>query len=73
MRIKEIARELVWVNDELNEGRLFGLEKDFMREKKKALEGEWIKTGISAEKLLIYMDEYRKLLFGEYNEWIKKN
>ncbi|HHB2481370.1 TPA: hypothetical protein ACORDH_002821 [Bacillus cereus] len=69
-RLKELAKEMVWIQDEMGSGKLYELEEDELREHSDKIKKEILKDGHNIDLWIRYMDEYRHLSVADYNKWI---
>lgn len=69
-RLKELAKDLVFVNDSLEKESVNELDITELKAHQNQIMDEIIKGGYSADLLLQYMKEYREVPVGGFNEWI---
>lgn len=69
-RLKELAKDLVFVNDSLEKESVNELDITELKAHQNQIMDEIIKGGYSADLLVQYMKEYREVPVGEYNNWI---
>ncbi|KEK23974.1 hypothetical protein BAGA_05665 [Bacillus gaemokensis] len=62
---------MVWVNDELDKENLYEWDRDEFKKKADEIQMKVISGNYSIDLFIQYMNEYRNLSLGEYNEWIK--
>ncbi|WP_235190051.1 hypothetical protein [Bacillus gaemokensis] len=70
-KLKVLAKEMVWVNDELDKENLYEWDRDEFKKKADEIQMKVISGNYSIDLFIQYMNEYRNLSLGEYNEWIK--
>jgi hypothetical protein len=68
--LKKLAKEMVWVTDELEKETLNSFEREELRAEHGKITMEVVRKGYSADLFLQYMEEYRELKLGEYGKWI---
>lgn len=68
--LKLLARQLVWVTDELKNEHLRDWEKDELKEEYNEIINKLLQFGCDSLELTQYMDEYKCLLFGELEKWL---
>ena len=77
--IKEMklhAKQMVWVTEEMNDEekrlRRDYLEREAIKDEYDELVMKGIKNGYPSHLILKYMDEYKEVKLGEYQEWLER-
>lgn len=70
-QLKLLAKKLVWVTDEMKSEKTRDYEVDELKEEHTKIMKELTKLGCGANSVVQYMEEYRNLRFGEYNDWME--
>lgn len=68
-RLKELAKDLVFVNDNLEES-INELDITELKSQQNQIMDELIRGGYSTDLLVQYMKEYQEVPVGGFNEWI---
>lgn len=68
--LKELAKEMVWVQDDLKKDNLNEYERDEYKEKAEEIRNKLLKNGYNVDLFLQYMEEYRNIRLGEYQQWV---
>ncbi|WP_255302120.1 hypothetical protein [Bacillus thuringiensis] len=68
--LKKLAKEMVWVQDGLEKENLNEFEREEYKELAEEIRKKLLKNGYSVDLFVQYMEEYRNVLLGEYQQWI---
>lgn len=68
-RLKELAKDLVFINDNLEEN-INELDITELKSQQNQIMDELVKGGYSTDLLVQYMKEYREVPVGGFNEWV---
>lgn len=68
--LKKLAKEMVWVNDELKKETLTDFDREELNSEHERITKTMLAKGYSAESFVKYMEEYRELGLGEYQAWL---
>ncbi|PGT90157.1 hypothetical protein COD17_09770 [Bacillus thuringiensis] len=61
---------MVWVQDGLEKENLNEFEREEYKELAEEIRKKLLKNGYSVDLFVQYMEEYRNVLLGEYQQWI---
>lgn len=68
--LKKLAKELVWMQDELEKDSLREWERDEVKKQADDIRMRVINEGHSVDLFVQYMEEYRNVSVTDYKDWI---
>ncbi|MEK4605350.1 hypothetical protein MHH42_31350 [Bacillus sp. FSL L8-0099] len=68
--LKKLAKELVWMQDELEKDSLREWERDEVKKQADDIRMRVINEGHSVDLFVQYMEEYRNVSVVDYKDWI---
>ncbi|HFK1543472.1 TPA: hypothetical protein ACGXM3_005294 [Bacillus cereus] len=68
--LKKLAKELVWMQDELEKESLREWERDEVEKKADDIRMKVVTGGYSVDLFVQYMEEYRNVSVADYKDWI---
>lgn len=69
-RLKELAKDLVSIQDKLSKENLFEWDKDELGKEADRIRDKVLAEGHSVDSFVQYMREYKNVSFDGYREWI---
>lgn len=67
---KTLAKNFFGVAEKLNDKSIYGMRKDLIREEYNDILMQIINRGIRTDTITQYIEEYKKLKFGELSKWL---
>ncbi|MDX5884944.1 hypothetical protein [Bacillus cereus group sp. BfR-BA-00999] len=68
--LKKLAKELVWMQDELEKDSLCEWERDEVAKKADDIRMKVVTGGHNVDLFVQYMEEYRNVSVADYKDWI---
>lgn len=68
--LKKMAKELVWMQDELEKDSLHEWERDDVKKQADDIRMKVVTGGYSVDLFVQYMEEYRNVSVADYKDWI---
>ncbi|EOO44221.1 hypothetical protein CN553_12715 [Bacillus cereus] len=69
-RLKQLAKELVWMQDELEKESLPEWERENVKKQADDIRMKVVSEGHSVDLFVQYMKEYKNVSVADYKDWI---